>query len=470
MNDVAANAAAGSQDPLERLRQSEQTPAFTEQSVMRMFVEENKDRLRYNHTSKDWLVWNGHYWKADGKQRAFAWALALCRSLGKGAVIQKIRFSRAVEEASRAQPELATEAAEWDQNVMLLGTPDGVVDLTTGKLRPGRPEDMISKITACAPADDDDCPKWKAFLEYAFDGKANIGFFRRCCGYSLTGSVEEEVIVFLVRREGTGKGTITTTLLATFKDYGIPVPVRMFTDSGCRQVEYYKAQLHGKRLAVAAEPEKDAAWSEGFINELRGDKMDGRHPSGRPFNFDPLHKQWFHGNSIPALKGVASGIRRRLKILKLDRKPDKPDPKLKEALRAELPGILRWMINGGLEWRRDGLKPPSDVEAAVEEYFATQDVFGRWIEECCDLIPTAQNAPNALRINYNAWADRNQEPRKTFASFHDAIRLHPLLRQGKTRGNLWVRGIAIKPQPSRYDPGRDDPDDPEREFLGGRKG
>jgi putative DNA primase/helicase len=305
---------------------------------------------------------------------------------------------------------------------------------------------MISKITACAPSANEDCPRWKAFLDYAFDGNTdNIAFFKRFCGYSLTGSVEEEAILFLVGREGTGKGTITKTALAVLRDYGVSVPVRMFTDSGWRQVEYYKAQLHGKRLAVAAEPAKDSAWSEAFINELTGgDQMDGRHPAGRPFNFDPVHKQWIHGNSIPALKGVAAGIRRRLKILKADRKPEKPDPKLKEALRAEFPGILRWMINGGLDWRRDGLKPTPDVVAAVDEYFATQDVFGRWIEECCDLLPTAERKPSALRVDYNAWADRNQERRMSFAEFHDAIALHPLLRQGKTHGNLWVRGIALK--------------------------
>jgi putative DNA primase/helicase len=235
-------------------------PLITEQAVMRLFVKENSERLRYNHDSKEWLVWNRHYWKTDGKQRAFAWSLALCHQLPPGVAQQKIRFSRAVEEGARAQPGLATESVEWDQNSQLLGTPDGVVDLTTGKLRPGRRKDMISKITACAPAEDEDCPRWKALLEYAFDRADNIAFFKRFCGYSLTGSVEEEAILFLVGREGTGKGTITKTVLAILNHYGVSVPVRMFTDSGWRQVEYYKAQLHGKRLAIAAEPSKDSAW------------------------------------------------------------------------------------------------------------------------------------------------------------------------------------------------------------------
>ena len=34
---------------------------------------------------------------------------------------------------------------------MLIGTPGGTVDLLTGKIRPGKPDDHISKNTAAAP-------------------------------------------------------------------------------------------------------------------------------------------------------------------------------------------------------------------------------------------------------------------------------------------------------------------------------
>jgi hypothetical protein len=47
---------------------------FGEQSVMRAFVAIHADSLRFNHASRDWLVWDEHYWRPDQRQLAFCWA------------------------------------------------------------------------------------------------------------------------------------------------------------------------------------------------------------------------------------------------------------------------------------------------------------------------------------------------------------------------------------------------------------
>ena len=84
--------------------------------------------------------------------------------------------------------------------------------------------------------------------------------------------------------------------------------------------------------------------------------------------------------------------------------PAKPDTSLKDPLKTEWPGILRWMINGCLAWQASGLTPPPDVKAAVNDYFARQDATARWLDECCDLYPTASTQPRDLLASYNAWA------------------------------------------------------------------
>ena len=45
------------------------------------------------------------------------------------------------------------------------------------------------------------------------------------------------------------------------------------------------------------------------------------------------------------------------------------------------------MIDGCLDWQKNGLVRPSSVRAATEEYFNSQDLFGQWLEECCELHP-----------------------------------------------------------------------------------
>jgi len=68
----------------------------------------------------------------------------------------------------------------WDSDDHLLGTPDGVVDLKTGKTMPADPGYFITKSVAVAPAEHADCPRWKVFLDEATDGDKDLqGFLQR---------------------------------------------------------------------------------------------------------------------------------------------------------------------------------------------------------------------------------------------------------------------------------------------------
>lgn len=433
-----------------------QAPALTEQSVMRMFCDQNKGRFRYNHDSRTWYIWLDHRWREDGRQRCYEAILALCRSLGTGATINKVRFARAVEEGCRVQREFSTVSADWDKDPWLLGTPGGVIDLKTGELRDGKPEDLVSKIVAVAPTDTPNCPRWLKFLGEMFDGNADsIAFFQRCCGYALTGLTSEERLLFIAGKPGTGKGTATKTILSILRDYGLTVPITMFTDTGWRALEYYRAKLQGRRLILSSEPEKGSTWNDAFINELTGsDRLPARHPAGRPFDFDPTHKLWMNGEQVPALKSVNTGLKRRLDILVTEHTPQYVDTQLKVALRGEFRGILRWMINGCLDWQKGGLRPPGHVRSAVDDYFAKQDTFARWIGECCDLHPTFRTKPGELLASYNKWAVDNYENRIRSNELHDALK-HKGFRQTVISGSNFVHGIAIVY--ARYDGGPSGP-------------
>jgi putative DNA primase/helicase len=75
-------------------------------------------------------------------------------------------------------------------------------------------------------------------------------------------------------------------------------------------------------------------------------------------------------------------MRRRLIMVPFTHKPPPAnvDKKLREKLRAEWPGILRWMIDGCLRWRDNGLSLPAIVQADTQNYFDGEDVFGQWAD------------------------------------------------------------------------------------------
>ena len=435
-------------------------PLLTEQTVMEAFIAGFHTDLRFNHSSGSWLIWNSHHWKPDGRKLAFSWALKLCKQLARGIaakgrlVVEKVRFSAAVEQGARAMPPFATAQEDWDNDPWLLGTPGGVVDLKTGVLRPGKRSDMITMTTACTPADTEDCPLWLQFLDDAMQGdKAMIGFLQRYLGYCLTGLTMEEIIVFLFGPGGAGKGTVVKTITGIMGDYAITAPMEAFTSQAFRPSEYYRADMAGKRLIVAAETEQGAYWAEAFVKEITGgDRLSGRHPAGRPFTFDPTHKPLLHGNHMPKLRGRSTAMERRLRIALFNHKPAVPDLALKEKLRAEWPGILRWMINGCLVWHRDGLQPPPAIADANKNYFDAQDVLGRWIEDCCILDRNLQEAPATLRTSFNRWAKESDLEEMTANAFGEMLNLFegaPLKRTKDRDGKRWIRGIGLQVTPEQ---------------------
>jgi putative DNA primase/helicase len=94
------------------------------------------------------------------------------------------------------------------------------------------------------------------------------------------------------------------------------------------------------------------------------------------------------GNHKPALKNVDEAMRRRLRIVPFIHKPASPDRQLEEKLKAEWPDILRWMIDGCLDWQTNGLTYPQSVAEATDVYFSEQDTFGHWLEEECECEPS----------------------------------------------------------------------------------
>jgi putative DNA primase/helicase len=90
-------------------------------------------------------------------------------------------------------------------------------------------------------------------------------------------------------------------------------------------------------------------------------------------------------------------------------KPEHPDKELESKLRAEWPGILRWMIDGCLDWQRSGLPRPPAVQDATEEYFEAEGSIIRWVDERCDR-EAAHFEPSAqLYADYSSWGGRNRE-------------------------------------------------------------
>ena len=106
-------------------------------------------------------------------------------------------------------------------------------------------------------------------------------------------------------------------------------------------------------------------------------------------------------------------MRRRFNIIPFVHKPPTPDQHLEERLKAEWSGILRWMMDGCLDWQKNGLLRSQSVTDATESYLSDQDLFGQWIKECCEGDRGNSDKWETTTVLFNSWkefAQRAGEP------------------------------------------------------------
>lgn len=426
---------------------------LTEDGLATAFTELYGQTLKFCHSSSRWHHWNGQYWQKHPGNRT----IHLVRKfLHYEAYGQKsfcsARAAGAIESLLRQSPEHAVDFSYWDRDGYLLGTPNGAVNLRTGRLLSPDPALSISKCAAVAPEQGE--PKtWLQFLRDATNGDEDvIRYLQQICGYALTGSTEEHAMFFVYGPGGNGKSVFLNTLSGVLGDYSRASSMDTLTVSKNDRHPTELAMLRGARLVTASETEEGKAWAEAKIKQLTGsDPISARFMRQDFFEFTPQFKLIVVGNHAPQLRTVDEAIKRRFNFIPFMHKPLQPDHKLEGRLRKEWPQILKWMIEGCLEWQKSGLVRPAAVSIATDEYFEEQDLFRQWLEDCCDVGPDFRQPFEPLFNSWSGYAHDRGEAKGTEMSFRDALKRNGFVM--KKSGGIRRRvGLQIKESVMDSDP------------------
>ena len=431
------------------------TGLITEDKAAISFARRHTGELLFDHDRGAWYRWTGTYWQHERTKLAFSYARQLARDLADNMdrTTSKAAFAAAVERFAQADRAFAVTSETWDRDLMLLGTPTGTIDLRTGALRSAHPDDRITRITAVGPSETADCPMWLRFLREATQNDEDfITFLQRVCGYSLTGCITEHILLFVFGPGGNGKSVLLNTVSSVLGDYATTAAMDTFTATMGAYDRHPTdlAMLRGARLVTASETEEGRFWSETRIKTLTGgDPITARFMRQDFFTFMPQFTLVIVGNHTPALRNVNDATKRRVAIAPFLFKPENPDKDLEAKLRAEWPGILRWLIEGCLAWQRDGLPRPEVVLSATAEYFDEQDLFSRWLEERTEPIPTGvtpKGTPSG--VLYRSWTDYASaagEPPGSQKSFGERMRQRGWIGH-KAAGVRMYLGIRLRSQ------------------------
>jgi putative DNA primase/helicase len=349
-------------------------------------------------------------------------------------------------ELAQSIPNVSVTSSMLDHDQMLVCAENAVIDLRTGKEIPANRGQLITKQIGTRYDPAATCPLWESFLETVTGGdKELIRFLQAAIGYTLTGLTTEQCLFFLHGKGQNGKGVFSTIIESLLGDYSQTAPESLFVvnkSGGGNSNDM--ARLVGCRLSVAAELDESAAFAESRLKSLTGsDTITARFLYKELFDFAPTHKFWISGNHKPAIKGTDMGIWRRIRLIPftVTIPEEKKDKNLSEKLKAEMPGILNWAIEGCLRWQSEGLRVPSCVKKATEEYRAAEDVVGQFISEA-----TAQHGETAkseLFDHYLKWCDKcGIRSRLTSRKFNERIKERGDCDDVHTNKGAQWRGIS----------------------------
>jgi putative DNA primase/helicase len=395
------------------------------------FTDQFKDVVRYSFIRKNWYYYNDKTWQLDQEGKVKNLVDGILEKMKQEPVyvtddvdeeqarknLQKhIKYSRGsngkTNMLKESQHLLPAKPETFDKDKHLLNVQNGYLDLHTGKLHEHDKDKFFTKIASIEYTDKIDCPMWLDFLDQIFDGNRPLmNYMQRAVGYSLSGSIQEQMMFILHGNGRNGKSVFLDIITEMLGNYTVniqPQTIMVKPQSGGANSDI--ARLHGARFVTSTEPNDGMRFDEGLVKQLTGgDKVTARFLYGDEFDFNPEFKLWMATNHKPIIRGTDDGIWRRMAIIPFTVQiPEhQVDKQLKYKLRREMKAILNWAAEGYQEWKRIGLNEPNCLKDQRKEYRTEMDAVELFIEECCFRDEGEREKSKDLYRVYREWAKDN---------------------------------------------------------------
>lgn len=453
--------------------QTAELARFSDFAVADRFAEAHRANLRYVGDQGMWYHWTGQVWKPDnagGVEQA-----ALERFMTREAQLLKANAPSDESEGAakarqgaiarlqstkahrdilpRCRTKLTISYSQLDNTPDLLNCPNGLVDLRTGAAVPRGRERLVTRMTSVpiAPAGSPPPLRWLTFLREVTGGDEELfAYLHRALGYTLWGSAAEHLIFFLHGEGGNGKSVLLNTVFSILGDYAGTASRKLFLATKSDDHPTTLASIAGKRMVLVPELDADAAWNERLLKEFSaGDPLTARFLYKDEFTFRPSGTLWFSGNDRPKFSKIAPAIERRFKLIEFEYRPAKPDHDLPQKLMREGPRILRWLVDGCVQWSQQGVGTCKHVDRNTGEYFDENDDLRKWINERCERDPYAVTSTAELHADYREWTKTSLRETLNAMSFGRRIRactdaLGDTSRARLHGGTRGVRGLKLK--------------------------
>lgn len=462
---------------------------FTDLVVGELIVDVQGDNLRFDVDQASWYIWRKNHWHAvevkslaplydlwtplARKSRVFAdfeRLRAYCELLdftishpgceekksqnheqfkrlksATNAADVKFKETAALEvsrnmgaffEQASGLPQIHTETKRFDKNLFLLNCANCTYNLNTNSNYSARREDLITLETGTDYDPNATCEAWEKFIGEAIPDDELRDWVQRFFGYSLSGSTDEDIFVFIHGIGGGGKTTFLNAIKTALGNYAATFPVDLITANGRpkdgNEPSPALASLRGRRLACSSETERGRRLDEAKIKLLTGGaEITARHLHKPIFSYRPEFKLVIDGNYLLGVGDVNDrGLRRRLRIVPFTNppSPDKVDTALEQKLTTPTArsAILNWLLVGWKNYQQRGLRDtPRTISAAQQSFYEANDVISDFLADVDYAFDTdAKTTAKELWQAYGDWRRRTPKaPAFNRADFISAVEL-----------------------------------------------
>ena len=212
---------------------------------------------------------------------------------------------------------------------------------------------------------------------------------------------------------------------------------------------FQRAHLAGKLANIVTEIAEGAEIADAALKAIvSGELTTAEHKHKPPFDFHPFAKCWFATNHMPHSRDFSDALFRRALVLQFNQtfSGKECDPRLDEALRAELPGILNLALEAAAALIRRGTftEPASSLEAK-KDWRLQCDQAAQFFEERLASASGEGMPSRTLYEHYRGWAQAQGVQRVlTQKSLVQRLVTRYALELNRTMTERWVYGIKLQ--------------------------
>jgi putative DNA primase/helicase len=289
--------------------------------------------------------------------------------------------------------------------VRALAFANGVLELDGRQLLPHSRErfNLHSLPFAYDPAAT--APRWRGFLGEVLPGDEQAqDFLAEWFGYVLSGRTDQQKMASLIGKPRSGKSTITRVLAAMLGPEGVTG-----TDLGSIGSDFGRADLIGKSLALMGDVRwnaRNAGEAVPFLLRIIGeDVMTVRRKYREDWTGRLGTRFMMTGNDTPTFSDRSGAMAdRMIHVVFPVSFYGREDFGLETALRAELPGVLNWALDGLDRLNRQGrFTEPASGRGEDEAVRRASNPIAAFVDDFCVLDPGAEIDLDHLFLKWQCW-------------------------------------------------------------------